>query len=103
MPDDIPQPFGPDVVAAVARHMNDDHAEDNVLIVRALGAVPDATAATMTGMDGAAIEFEAVVEGRAVPVRIPWSHPLTERAEVRGEVARMYQDACRQLGLPARH
>ena len=30
--------FPPDVVAQIARHMNDDHAEDNVLIGRGLGA-----------------------------------------------------------------
>ena len=97
------QPFLPEVVAAVAHHMNDDHRDDNVLIVRALGGVDDATTALMTGMDGAAIEFDATTPVGVVPVRIPWSRPLVERAEVRVEVVRMYQEACTALGIEPRH
>ena len=44
------QTFGPDVVDAVLRHMNSDHREDNLVIVRANGA-PDASDATMIGLD----------------------------------------------------
>ena len=36
-------PFTPEISAAVADHMNTDHPEDNLLIVRSLGGVPDAT------------------------------------------------------------
>uniref|UniRef100_UPI002594DDC9 DUF2470 domain-containing protein n=1 Tax=uncultured Gordonia sp. TaxID=198437 RepID=UPI002594DDC9 len=43
--------FSPDVVAAVLAHMNDDHADDSLLICRALGGRPDAVAARMTGFD----------------------------------------------------
>ncbi|WP_238009946.1 DUF2470 domain-containing protein [Dactylosporangium sp. AC04546] len=96
------QPFTDDVVAAVRRHMNGDHADDSLLICRSLGGRPDATAAAMTGMDGDGIDFTAVVDGRDVPVRVPFSRPLTERAEVRPEVVRMYREACAALGLPPR-
>ncbi|GGM46828.1 DUF2470 domain-containing protein [Dactylosporangium sucinum] len=96
------QPFTDEIVAAVRRHMNDDHAEDSLLICRTLGGRPDATAAAMTGMDGDGIDFTAVVDGRDVPVRVPFSRPLTERAEVRPEVVRMYREACAALGVPAR-
>jgi putative heme iron utilization protein len=48
-------PFGAEAVAQIARHMNDDHADDNVLIVRALGGQPEATAARMSGMDADAM------------------------------------------------
>ena len=30
-------PFGPDVVEAIKHHMNEDHADDSLPIVRALG------------------------------------------------------------------
>lgn len=96
------QPFTADVIEAVRRHMNDDHAADSLLICRALGGRPEATAATMTGMDGAGIDFTATVDGRPVPVRVPFARPLTSRAEVRPEVVRMYQEACTALGVPAR-
>ncbi|MGY0230403.1 DUF2470 domain-containing protein [Longispora urticae] len=118
-------PFSPDVVAAVARHMNDDHAADSVLIVRAFGGVPAAVAVRMTGLDGDGMDFEvtsapsaaggreaaskaapeaagrtaAAVHAPAV-VRVPWSRALTKRAEIRAEVTRMYHEAREKLGLP---
>lgn len=94
--------FEPEVVAQIARHMNDDHAEDNVLIVRTLGGLPDATAARMSGMDADAMEFEATVHDIAVPVRIPFRERLTERRQVRAETVRMYREACAALGIEPR-
>jgi putative heme iron utilization protein len=96
-------PFPPEVVEQIARHMNGDHADDNVLIVRALGGMPSATAARMSGMDADAMEFAAVVNGIEVPVRIPFSERLTERQQVRAEAVRMYHEACEALGEKPRH
>ena len=44
-------PFPQEVVEAITRHMNADHAEDSLLIVRSLGDLPEATEARMTGLD----------------------------------------------------
>ena len=96
-------PFPPEVVAQIARHMNDDHAEDNVLIVRGLGGVDAATAARMSGMDADGMSFVAVAGGVEVPVRIPFAERLTERRQVRAEAVRMYREACAALGLEPRH
>jgi putative heme iron utilization protein len=96
-------PFPPEVIDQIARHMNDDHADDNVLIVRALGGMPTATAARMSGLDADAMEFKAVVDEIEVPVRVPFSERLTERRQVRAEAARMYRDACAALGVEPRH
>ena len=96
-------PFPPEVAEQIARHMNDDHADDNVLIVRALGGMPSATAARMSGLDADAMEFHAVVDGIEVPVRVPFSERLTERRQVRAEAVRMYRDACAALGLEPNH
>ncbi len=95
-------PFPPDVVAAVVRHMNDDHAEDCLLICRALGGRPDATAARMTGMDADGFDFRATVGGAQVPVRVPFAQRLTERRQVRLEAVRMYRQACELLGVEPR-
>ncbi|GGK96324.1 DUF2470 domain-containing protein [Mangrovihabitans endophyticus] len=92
--------FEPEVVAQVARHMNDDHAGDNVTIVRGLGGVPEATAARMSGMDADGIEFAAAVDGVEVPVRIPFAERLTDRAQIRVAVVRIYHEACAALGVP---
>ena len=99
MPDQ-PSPFSPEVVEAIRRHMNDDHAADNVVICRGLGGQPGATAATMTGMDPTGIVFEATVDGAPATVLVPWSEPVTERAQVRSEVVAMHTRACEALGLP---
>lgn len=102
MSDAPPSPFAPEVVAAIARHMNDDHAEDNAVICRGLGGQPATTAATMTGMTPAGIVFEATVDGAPTEVVVPWSEPITERAQVRAEVVRMHAEAAAALGLPPR-
>jgi putative heme iron utilization protein len=96
-------PFSPDVVAQIAQHMNGDHADDNILIVRGLGGVDAATKARMSGMDADGMEFAAAVNGLEVPVRIPFSERLTERRQVRAEAVRMYRDACAALGVEPRH
>lgn len=95
-------PFTPDAVEAIKRHMNDDHGDDALLICKGLGGQPEATGAKTSGVDTEAIEFVAVVGGEDVTVRVPWSTTLTERAQVRGEVVRLYREACAALGLPAR-
>lgn len=90
-----------DVKRAVMAHMNGDHAEDNVVICRAAGGRPDVTAATMTGLDTEGIEF--TVEGDGDPlVRIEFSEPVTERSQIREQVARMYHESAAALGLPPR-
>jgi putative heme iron utilization protein len=96
-------PFPPEVVAQIADHMNGGHADDNVLIVRALGGIPQATAARVSGLDADALEFAAVVDGIEVPVRVPFAERLTERAQVRTETVRMYRDACAALNVDPKH
>jgi putative heme iron utilization protein len=102
--DPTPNPFDDDVVEAIARHMNADHADDSRVIVQAFGhPAGEVTDVTMTGLDGDGIDFRAVLaSGDAVDVRVPWSTRLTERAQVRVEVVRLYDEACAQLGLPGR-
>ncbi len=94
--------FAPEESAAILRHMNGDHAEDSVLMVRALGGQPNATNASVTGVDKAGIDFAAEVNGTETKVRIPWARTLTARAEVRGEVVRLYNESCAALGIEPR-
>jgi putative heme iron utilization protein len=93
-------PFPPDAVEAIVRHMNDDHADDSLVICRAFGGRPDAERVTMTGLDGGGMDFRAVVPEGEVVLRVPWGEPLTERAQVRVEVVRLHTAACEALGLP---
>lgn len=92
--------FPPEVVRAVTAHMNDDHAEETLLICQVLGGCPTATEARMTGVDQAGGDYVAAVDGVDTPVRIPWPSPVTERAQIRREVVRMYREACARSGVP---
>jgi putative heme iron utilization protein len=96
------EPITSDVVDAIRRHMNEDHAEDSLLICRALGGAPNATAAEMVGMDPEGIDFAATVGGQPTAVRVAWSQRLVDRAQVRPEVVRLYHQACDTLGIARR-
>lgn len=91
------------VVDDVLAHMNDDHLDDNLLIVRAHGA-PQATAASMIGLDSEAGVWEVIgPEGPMDRLRVPWpAGEISERAEIRREVVALYDAACATLGVEPR-
>lgn len=90
-----------DVVAAILEHMNDDHNNDNVVIVRANGA-PGAETAEMTGFDQNAGYWTALSPAGSQAISVPWPQPLTDRASVRLGIVAVYDAALATLGLPAR-
>ncbi|GGO68310.1 DUF2470 domain-containing protein [Nonomuraea cavernae] len=92
-------PFTAEAVEAIKRHMNDDHGDDALVIVRGLGGRPAATRATTSGVDAEAIEF--TIDGGEL-VRVAWGETLTERQQVRMAVVRLYREACAALGVEAR-
>jgi hypothetical protein len=94
-------PIPADAIAAVLRHMNDDHAEDALLICQTLGGQPNATSARMTGVMRSGVAFVADVDGVAVDVLLQ-TLPLNERATIRTEIVRLYDLARAAAGLPPR-
>ena len=90
--------FDDAVIAAVTGHMNGDHADDNLTIVRAF-ADPTATAARMTGLDTEAGEWAATVDGVERTVRVPWLGRVTDRMSIRTEVVALHHAACERLGV----
>lgn len=104
----MPQLFDDAARAGVLSHMNNDHTDDNLVIVRAFGPA-DATQARMTGFDGdggdwiASVAADAAGAVRDVAVRVPWpGGSITERREVRREVVAVYDAACAALGIAGR-
>jgi hypothetical protein len=94
--------FSPQVVEAVLAHMNGDHTDDSLLIVRAF-ARPDALAATMSGLDEGAGVWTATTADGTEEVRVPWpAGRIGERAEIRREVVALYDAACARLGVAPR-
>jgi hypothetical protein len=90
--------FPSDVVEAVLHHMNDDHADDSLVIVRAF-AETDATAATMAGLDSAGGTWRVEVDDERRSVTIPWLGPVVDRADIRREVVNLHTAAIARLGL----
>ena len=93
--------FEASTVSAVLDHMNNDHPDDNLLIVRAF-ATADATAAVMTDLDhlGGTWTYEA---GDAqAELTVPWSGEISERGEIRREIVALYDTACERLGVAPR-
>lgn len=85
--------FPDDVVDAVCRHMDDDHADDALLIVRRLGGRPDATSVRTTSVDSLGIDFLAQTPQGEAPVRVPFGEPARERADLRRAVVALHQQA----------
>jgi hypothetical protein len=99
----MPHIFDDAALTGVLSHMNRDHADDNLLIVRAFGD-PGFVGAVMTGFDGDGGDWSATAaDGSAVAVRVPWlGGAIAERAEVRREIVALYDAACARLGVEPR-
>lgn len=94
--------FDPQSVEAVLAHMNDDHRDDNLRIVRAFGR-PQATAAEMVGLDQHGgvwwVETPDEAGGDGSELRVAWpAGPIAGRAEIRREVVALHDEAVRRLG-----
>lgn len=100
----MPQQFDPAIVAAVLHHMNDDHQDDNLLIMRAFADDPDSiTGAEMIGLDSDAGIWRVTRADTSEEVRVDWpGGPISERPEVRREVVALYDLACEKLGVTPR-
>jgi hypothetical protein len=94
--------FSPDIVDAVLEHMNDDHRDDNVLIVRAF-ADRDIQSAKMHDLDGRGGTWRYTSDGEEHELHVPWSSgEITERPEIRREIVVLYDAACEKLGVEPR-
>lgn len=101
----MPHSFDADVVAAVLRHMNGDHTDDNLLIARAFSAPDDGaiTDAVMTGFDGDGGRWDVTRDGSTFELKVAWpGGPIDDRPAVRREVVAIYDAACARLGVTPR-
>ena len=94
--------ISPDLVDAVLTQMNDDHRDDNVLIVRAF-AGRDAESAVMSDADGRGGTWRYRFEGEEHELHLPWSSgEVTEHPDIRREIVVLYEAACTQLDVEPR-
>lgn len=93
--------FADDVVAAVLHHMNDDHTDDSLIIVRG-HAEAGASSATMSDLDTDGGTWLVEVDGGEREIRIDWPIEVTERPHIRQAVVVLYDSARETLGMPPR-
>ncbi|MEF2976337.1 DUF2470 domain-containing protein [Subtercola sp. YIM 133946] len=96
--------FAADIVDAILAHMNNDHSDDNLAIVRAFGA-PDAERAQMIDLDTVGGTWTAwlVPEDETVQVVVPWpAGTIQTRGEIRQQIVALSDAASAALGLPPR-
>lgn len=83
----------------IIEHMNDDHAEANLLYAQRLAALPDATGSTMTGIDRYGVTLRVTTPTAARLARIPFPEPLASAADARPAVIALL-DRARSTGDP---
>ena len=79
--------------AAIVSHMNDDHADANLLYVTALARLEDASAATMVGVDRYGVTLRAATPSGPRLARIPFPEPLQRADQARGSLIKLLQRA----------
>lgn len=77
----------------VLRHMNHDHADDALKIVRVLGGRPDAERVETVDVDPEGISFVAYGGDVSSKVTVPFAAPVSEPGEVRAAVVELSRRA----------
>lgn len=94
--------FSQDVTDAVAHHMNTDHPEDNLVIVRG-HSTPDADAAQLLTLDSDGGTWSIHTPRGDETVTIAWPDgPISERPDIRRAIVTLYRSGCATLGIAPR-
>ena len=78
---------------AIISHMNDDHADANLLYVTALARTGDATDASMVGVDRYGVTLRAHTPGGPRLARVPFPEPLQNADQARAALIALLQTA----------
>ena len=72
-----------DDAPGIIEHMNDDHGESNLAYARVLAAMPDASAASMTGVDRYGFDLSVTTPAGPRVARIAFDEPVSDTTAVR--------------------
>ena len=82
-------PSAPDIIT----HMNGDHGDANLVYVRVLGGLSEATAATLTGVDRYGMTLQTTTPSGPRLARVAFPQPLNSADEVRAASIDLLQRA----------
>ena len=83
----------------IIAHMNDDHADANLLYARVQAGLTEATAAAMVGIDRYGLTLQAVTPSGPRMARVPFPAPLTDADEARPAVIALLDAARTEAAL----
>ena len=90
-----PDPIAPHA-KAICTHMNLDHAEAQVRLIRHYAGQPLVRTATMTSVDRLGCDFDATSDSTSQPVRIRFPEPESTTDQVRQTLVAMLRDLDRE-------
>ena len=82
-----------DAAAGIIEHMNDDHADAQILFCQHFAGRPETTSASMSGVDRYGFEMIAVSDAGRVAVRLAFPHECLTATDVREAMVAMVQEA----------
>ena len=85
--------FPEDVVQAVCHHMDTDHAEAALAIVRTLGGLPAAERVQTVAVDERSISFLAHIGEAVTPVDVAFAQTANDRSALRLAVVELSERA----------
>ncbi len=81
------------VASEIVSHMNNDHADANLLYVQILANLPSSSEAKMLGIDRYGVSLRALTEGGPRMARIGFTEPLTSAEEARPAIITLLNKA----------
>jgi heme iron utilization protein len=79
--------------AGIVAHMNADHSDASVTLLRHFLGRPDIVSAHMTAVDELGCDFDTVGDNGRLPLRLPFSSPVPDQTGVREMLVSMLNDA----------
>jgi len=87
------EPITPAISDRICKHMNDDHGSAIALYAQVYGDAPQAESATMDSIDPQGMNISAQIEGKVVPVRVKFDHPLKDAEDAHHTLVAMIKQA----------
>jgi len=87
------EPITPAISDRICKHMNDDHGSAIALYAQVYGNAPQTEAATLDSIDPQGMNISAQIEGKSIPVRVAFDHPLKDAEDAHHTLVAMIKQA----------
>jgi putative heme iron utilization protein len=85
--------FAPELARYMIDHMNDDHADSNLMYVQVYGQLREATAARLLSLDKIGMDLEVTLPSGLQRLRLAFDHPLQDEKDAERTLVAMSRHA----------